>query len=102
MDNKEAVYQYLRVIPRGKVATYGQIAEYLGNRKLARVVGNILHVNPDPIKNPCYKVVNSKGHLAKNFGDGGIEVQRKRLEEDGIKVVDYCVDLKKYQFTKID
>ena len=58
---KNKVYEYLRTIPKGKVVTYGQIAEYLGNKKFVRIVGNILHVNPDPIKYPCYKVVNSKG-----------------------------------------
>lgn len=95
---KEKVYLYLRKIPKGKVVTYGQIAQYLGDKKLARVVGNILHNNPDPIKNPCYKVVNFKGKLALNFGDGGIDSQRKRLEKDGIKVINDMVDLKKYQW----
>lgn len=96
MNNK--VYEYLLTIPKGKVVTYGQIAEYLGNKNLSRVVGNILHINPDPVKYPCYKVVNSKGLLSHNFGDGGIEVQKKRLEKDGIEVNNYCVDLKKYQY----
>ena len=95
---KEKVYQYLTKIPKGKVVTYGQIAQYLGNKRLSRVVGNILHNNPDPIKYPCYKVVNSKGELAINFGDGGIETQAKRLKADGIKVVNYKVDLNKYRW----
>ena len=92
------VYNYLMKIPQGKVVTYGQIAKYLGNKNLSRVVGNILHVNPDPIKYPCYKVVNSKGELSNNFGDGGIEVQKKRLEEDGVEVINNCVVLEKYQY----
>lgn len=96
---KQKVYDYLKTIPAGKVVTYGQIAEYLGNKKLARVVGNILHNNPDPVNQPCYKVVNSKGELAVNFGDeGGIETQKRRLEEDGIEVVDYKVDLSNYKW----
>lgn len=70
---KEKVYDFLLTIPKGKVATYGQIAEYLGNKKLARVVGNILHSNPDEDKYPCYKVVDSKGNLSKQFAFGGIE-----------------------------
>lgn len=97
---KNKVYEYLKSIPKGKVVTYGQIAEHLGNKKLSRVVGNILHVNPDPIKYPCYKVVNSKGKLSNNFGDGGIEVQKERLEQDGIEVFNYQVDLDKYQYKK--
>ena len=95
---KEKIYNYLKIIPKGKVVTYGQIAKYLGNKNLSRIVGNILHNNPDPINCPCYKVVNSKGHLANNFGDGGIEVQKSRLEKDGIEVINYRVDLNKYQF----
>lgn len=96
--NKQ-VYEYLRTIPSGKVVTYKTIATYLGNPKLARVVGNILHNNPDPIKYPCYKVVNSKGGLASNFGAiGGIDTQKKRLEKDGIIVNNYKVDLKKYEY----
>ena len=98
MDIKEKVYNYLKNIPSGKVVTYSQIAEYLGNKKLARVVGNILHTNPDPQNQPCYKVVNSTGKLSHNFGDGGIEEQRKRLENDGIEIMDYKVDLNKYQW----
>lgn len=93
----QKIYEFLTTIPKGKVVTYSQIAEYLGNKNLCRVVGNILHINPAPIKYPCYKVVNSKGELSKNFGDGGIEIQKQRLEADGIEVINYKVDLNKYQ-----
>lgn len=95
---KEKVYEFLRTIPKGKVVTYGQIAEYLGNKKLARVVGNILHNNPDEDKYPCYKVVDCKGNLSKHFAFGGIENQKKKLEMDSIIVNDYKVDLDKYKF----
>ena len=93
---KEKVYEFLRTIPKGKVVTYGQIAEYLGNKKLARVIGNILHNNPDEYKYPCYKVVDSKGNLSSHFAFGGIEKQKEKLEKDGIVVNDYKVDLNKY------
>ncbi len=95
---KEKVYEYLTKIPQGKVVTYKQIAEYLGNKNLSRVVGNILHNNPDEKKYPCYKVVNSKGHLSKNFAFGGLEGQKRRLEKEKIEVKEYRVDLEKYQF----
>lgn len=94
---KEEVYKFLTTIPKGRVVTYSQIAEHLGNKKLARVVGNILHNNPDEKKYPCYKVVNSKGELSKNFAFGGIDKQKEKLENDGIEVINYRVDLKKYQ-----
>ena len=47
---------------------------------------------------PCYKVVNSQGKLAPSFVFGGCEEQRKRLERDGIKVINNKVDLKIYQW----
>lgn len=93
---KEQVFEYLRTVPRGKVVTYGQIAEHFGNKKAARAVGNMLHQNPDMLLYPCYKVVNSKGRLSKNYVFGGIDKQRELLEQEGIKVVDYTVDLSEY------
>lgn len=95
--DKQMVYEYLTKIPKGKVVTYGQIAEYLGDKKLARTVGNILHSNPDGEKYPCYKVVNAKGKLSLKYVFGGIEEQRKRLEKDGIVVEHNQVDLEEYQ-----
>lgn len=94
---KDEVYNFLINIPKGKVVTYGQIAQYLGNKKLARVVGNILHNNPDELKYPCYKVVDSNGRLSKQFAFGGIEKQKEKLENDGIQVINYKVDLSKYK-----
>ena len=94
---KEEVYKFLTTIPKGRVVTYSQIAEHLGNKKLARVIGNILHKNPNEQKYPCYKVVNSKGELSKNFAFGGIEKQKEKLEKDGIEVINYKVDLEKYK-----
>lgn len=94
---QEKILKYLLTVPKGKVVTYGQIAEFLGNKNLSRAVGNALHRNPDGDKYPCYKVVNSKGELSKKYAFGGIEEQKKRLEKDGVKVVNYKVDLEKYK-----
>ena len=99
MENiKEKIYEFLTTIPEKKVVTYSQIAEYLGNKKLARVVGNILHKNPDEHKYPCYKVLNSKGELAEAFVFGGKEIQKQKLEKEGIKVINGKVDLSLYQW----
>lgn len=94
----QKVYEYLTLIPKGKVVTYKQVAEYIGNKGLARAVGNILHKNPDGDKYPCYKVLNSKGELAEAFVFGGKNIQKERLEKDAIKVIGDRVDLKKYQW----
>ena len=90
------IYEAVKKIPKGKVATYGQVAEMAGDRKMARAVGNALHRNPDPEGIPCYRVVNAKGELAGEFAFGGEGAQRKLLEADGIAVVNGRVDLKKY------
>ena len=94
----QKVYEYLTTIPKGKVVTYKQVAENLGNKGMARVVGNILHKNPDEHKYPCYKVLNSKGELAEAFVFGGKEVQKEKLEKDGIEVINNKVDLNLYQW----
>ncbi len=94
--NKQDVYDYLTKIPRGKIATYGSIAEHLGNKSWARAVGNILHENPDGVKHPCYKVVNSQGKLSEHYAFGGIERQRELLRQDGIEVEGNRVELDKY------
>ena len=94
---KEKVYEFLKTIPKGKVVTYGQIAEYLGNKQLARIVGNILHNNPNEYEYPCYKVVDSNGNLSRHFAFGGIEKQKEKLEKEGIIVIGYKVDLDKYR-----
>lgn len=89
------IYEAVKKIPKGRVATYAQVAEMAGDRKMARAVGNALHRNPDPDNIPCFRVVNSKGELSGNFafGEG---VQEARLKADGIEVVNGRVDLDKY------
>ena len=98
--DKQKLYDLLTEIPRGKVVTYGKLAEMLGNKSWARAVGNALHTNSDGDKYPCYKVVNSKGELSPAYAFGGIEVQKRRLEADGIKVENGKVDFKKYGYNR--
>ena len=90
------IYEAVKQIPRGKVATYGQIAALAGEPKMARAVGNALHKNTDPEHIPCYRVVNSKGELAAEFVFGGAGKQADMLEADGIVLENGRVNLKKY------
>ena len=90
------IYEAVKKIPKGCVATYGKVAEMAGNPRMSRAVGNALHKNPDPEHIPCYRVVNSKGELAGAVAFGGENVQKKLLEADGIEVINGKVDLKKY------
>ena len=90
----DKVYEFVKNIPRGKVATYGQIALQLGNRSFARAVGNILHNNYDPEHIPCHRVVNVQGKLARAYAFGGIAAQRRLLESEGVVFKnDHVVDL---------
>ena len=90
------IYEAVKKIPRGKVASYGQVAALAGNPKMSRAVGNALHKNPDPGNIPCYRVVNSQGKLAEAFAFGGVNMQKELLEADGIEVINGKVDLEKY------
>lgn len=90
------IYEAVKKIPQGCVATYGQIATMAGDKKMARAVGNALHKNPDPERIPCFRVVNAKGELAGKFAFGGADVQEKLLREDGVEVINGRVDLGKY------
>lgn len=90
------IYNAVKQIPFGKVATYGQVAELAGDRKMARAVGNALHRNPEPGIIPCHRVVNSKGELAGEFAFGGAGAQAKLLISEGVEVTNGRVDLKKY------
>lgn len=90
------IYEAVKKIPKGHVATYGQIAELAGDRKMARAVGNALHKNPDPEHIPCFRVVNAKGELSGAFAFGGAREQERLLLEDGVEVVKGKVNLDKY------
>lgn len=90
------IYEAVQKIPKGHVATYGQVAELAGDKKMARAVGNALHKNPDPEHIPCFRVVNAKGELAGAFAFGGADAQAKLLRQEGVEVVDRKVDLKIY------
>ena len=97
MNTFEKIYEVVKKIPKGRVATYGQVAALAGNRRLSRVVGYALHVNPDPENIPCYRVVNRFGEVSKAFAFGGENMQIILLKADGIKVTDEGrVDLNTY------
>ena len=80
----EAVYSAVERIPRGKVASYGQIARAVGSPRASRTVGWALHVNPRPGVVPCHRVVNREGRTAPAFAFGGESVQRALLEKEGV------------------
>jgi methylated-DNA-protein-cysteine methyltransferase-like protein len=97
------VYDAVKKIPKGKVATYGQIALLSGSPRAARIVGWALHNNPEPGVIPCHRVVNRRGRLAPTFAFGGAEIQQKMLEAEGVFLnSDGFVDLAAYLWTPKD
>ena len=97
MSTFERIYAVVRQIPRGKVATYGQIALLAGNPRWARVVGYALHVNPDPEHIPCFRVVNRLGAVSSAFAFGGENMQIELLRQEGVTFTqEGRVDLEKH------
>ena len=95
------IYDVVKQIPYGKVATYGQVAALAGSKRWARVVGYALHSNPDPEHIPCFRVVNRFGEVSKAFAFGGENKQIELLKAEGIEFIDGRVDMKKYQWNKV-
>ncbi len=99
MNTFERIYEIVRQIPKGKVASYGRVAALAGNPGWSRVVGYALHVNPDPDSIPCYRVVTKDGKLSEAFAFGGINMQRELLEKDGVEfLADGRVDMDKFEW----
>ena len=94
------IYEAVKQIPRGFVATYSQVAEAAGDAKMARAVGNALHRNPDPAQIPCHRVVNARGELATRYVFGGEKKQEERLSAEGVEVKDGRVDLSRFGWKK--
>ena len=94
----ERIYEVVRQIPYGKVATYGQIAALAGNPHWSRVVGYALHVNPDPEHIPCFRVVNRFGEPSTAFAFGGVNEQIALLMNEGVVFIDGKVDLARFQW----
>lgn len=93
----ELIYEAVKKIPKGRVATYGQIAVLIGRPKASRVVGYALHANPQPGVIPCHRVVNRFGKLTPAFAFGGIDAHKALLEGEGVEVDEnYTVDLSRF------
>ena len=84
-DYRERVFRIVRMIPRGRVMTYGQIAALCGSPLAARIVGGVAHYGDLDI--PWQRVVNKSGGLASGY-PGGRQAHKEHLEQEGIKVSD--------------
>ena len=94
------VYDIVAKIPRGKVATYGQIARLAGNPKAARAVGMCMKKNPYAPRVPCHRVIGRDGRLVGFSAGNGINTKRKMLEDEGVQFLKDTVDLSKSRWNR--
>lgn len=87
-DFAEDVYNAVKSIPRGKVASYGQVALMSGCVGAARAVGRALHHNRDPDNVPCHRVVFADGACSSAFAFGGANMQMEMLKKEGVEFKD--------------
>ena len=103
MDSKnmtfcDRVYKIVAKIPKGKVATYGQVARLAGNPKAARAVGILMKTNLFAPRVPCHRVVGADGRLVGYSGGKGVETKKSMLRKEGVRFIGDKVDLMKYQW----
>lgn len=90
---KDRIYTLARQIPKGKVATYGQLAALAGNPGAARAVGGAMRTNPDIPATPCHRVVASNGALTGYSAGKGVSSKKKMLLQEGVSFKGDKVDL---------
>ncbi len=95
-ERYEAIYAVIRQIPKGKVATYGQIAQMAGVRT-PRMVGYALRIGQDKTL-PWHRVVNAKGEISQRWSVDSMDLQRKRLLSEGVDMKDHRVHLTKHRW----
>lgn len=98
MNTFELIYEAVKQIPEGKVASYGQIATIAGNRRWSRVVGYALHACHEMSEIPCHRVVKKDGSMSTAFANGNPDFQRMMLESEGVKFKNGKVIMEKYQW----
>lgn len=90
----KSVYEVVRQIPCGCVATYGQVAFLVGSPRGARMVGRAMKHAPADASLPCHRVVNSQGRLVPGWKE-----QRDLLEKEGVRLKENgCVSVKDYRW----
>ncbi|HEX6097203.1 MAG TPA: MGMT family protein [Thermoanaerobaculia bacterium] len=100
MKRYELIWRVVRRIPRGRVATYGQIAELAGLEGHARQVGYALHNLPARNDVPWHRVINAKGEISPRSAGDSHELQRMLLEGEGVEVdLRGRIDLKKFRWS---
>ena len=98
MNNREKIWQVVAQIPRGKVATYGQVAKLAELPGYARYVGYTMKNLPTGTKLPWFRVVNSQGRLSFPQDSSQYQLQKSKLESEGVVFINGRFSLKHYQW----
>jgi methylated-DNA-protein-cysteine methyltransferase related protein len=96
IDNAERILKAVQGIPRGRVSTYGAVAEVAGLPRRARLVGKVLREAPSGRKVPWFRVLNASGRLSFPLGSDAYALQKKTLEREGVIFIGGRVDLKRF------
>ena len=97
-SNAERIWQVVAAIPKGKVATYGQVADLAGLPRGARLVGRTMSQLPRGSKLPWFRVINSRGELSFPKNTSSWRRQRNKLKEDGVILIKGRLNLKTYRW----
>ncbi len=87
LSPRERIWQVVAAIPKGSVATYGQVADLAGMPRHARLVGRTLSELPRDTKLPWHRVINASLRISLRADRDGHNVQRRRLEAEGVEFV---------------
>lgn len=93
---EQKVYDSCNIIPKGKVITYRDIAEHIGDIKCVRAVGNALARNPCLISTPCHRVVMVDGKVGGYIN--GVKEKIKLLKREGVIIINGRIDMNKYRY----
>ncbi|WP_415883942.1 MGMT family protein [Neptuniibacter sp. QD34_54] len=95
---QEKIWQIVAMIPEGKVATYGQVAELAGLSKMARAVGKTLSQLPKDTQLPWHRVINAQGKISFPQDSEAYFRQKERLENEGVSLINGKIRLKDYRW----
>ena len=99
--DKERIWQVISMIPKGSVATYGQIATLAGLPGRARLVGHLLSQLPKNSRLPWFRVVNASGKISLPPGSASYEKQKQKLQEEGVVILKARLSLTKYRWNTV-
>ena len=102
LTDAQRIIGAVKKIPRGRVSTYGNIAEVAGLPRRARLVGTVLRQTPASTRLPWFRVINSSGRISFPVDSDAYESQRSKLEAEGIELIRGRVALKRYAWPRRD